>query len=114
VSDDLARLRRNLLNVAEGSPGEARPGPDAVGARDGVGVDFANGAHVNLYVFDNWDDANRVANQLADRGDADRMYRCTAANGAVLFEGSIAVDGSEDMGPQFTLNGLVSAFAGRE
>lgn len=112
MNSNLIRLADNLLASANGAQTQNLMCQIPT-ALEGIGLDFDNGAHVELHLFNDSTEANRVANETAVDG-APGMYRFSAVNGPVLFIGSIEVDDPNDIGPQFSLNDLASAFAGKE
>lgn len=113
MSEALTRFQQRLVADGKGVVGTATPPPDALDALDGVGITYPDGSTVSLYEFASWDAANNAAQDWNDSAEGG-VYRIAATNGAVLFAGSVPTNGADDIGPQFALNDLVSAFSGKE
>jgi len=116
VSDRLEQLAEILQAGRSATRTSADPAAEDLGASEGIGLEFDDGAHVSLYSFDSWDDAGEAAVQLDDLADEldDGIHRTTATNGPILFVGSIPMEDEGDARPRFALAALVSSFAGQE
>jgi hypothetical protein len=119
VSQELGRARKLLSprrlgeELEETAPEQS---PESVGALAGIGLRANKAPEVtaSVYVFAEWGDGDRAAQQLREQIPTDGWYVAQSTNGRLLFFGATRTDKPDGLAAQFHLAKLVSAFAGRE